>query len=112
MLVSSAVAPSAERAYSSMFQDWPGWLEEQAVDYVVLMNYTLDNQLAKEIVVSSLCHRRQGKVFAGMGLFLMKDDPAALREQYKAISQLSPDGIVFFAYDDITPDVITYLREH
>ena len=112
MLVSSAVVPSAERAYSSMFQDWPGWLEDQTVDYVVLMNYTLDNQLAKEIVVSSLCHRRQGKVFTGVGLFLMKDDPAALREQYKAISQLSPDGIVFFAYDDITPDVITYLREH
>jgi uncharacterized lipoprotein YddW (UPF0748 family) len=28
MLVSSAVIPSDERAYSSLFQDWPGWLEE------------------------------------------------------------------------------------
>ena len=34
-LVSSAVVPSGERAYTSMFQDWPYWLEEGILDYVV-----------------------------------------------------------------------------
>jgi len=112
MLVSSAVIPSGERAYSSMFQDWPGWLEEGIADYVVLMNYTLDNQLTREIVRSSLSLRQKGKVFAGMGLFLMKGDPENFKEQYNTLTQLSPDGIVFFAYDDITPDIAAYLSQH
>jgi len=101
LLVSAAVIPAGERAYSSMFQDWPFWLEDGILDYVVLMNYTLDNHLAKELVRSSLCHRGRGKVFVGLGLHLMKDTPKAFVEQYKTIASLSPDGIVIFSYDDI-----------
>lgn len=112
MKVSSAVIPSSERAYSSMFQDWPLWLEEGLVDYVVLMNYTLDNQLAKEILRSSLAFRQQGKVYTGLGLFLMANDPKAFREQFRILGSLKPDGIVFFAYDDLTPAVVSYLSAH
>ena len=112
MLVSCAVIPAHERAYSSMFQDWPGWLQEGIVDYVVLMNYTLDNQLAKEISRAAISLRQQGKVYVGMGVFLMKDDPAIFKEQYKALNLLNPDGIVFFAYDDITPDLLMYIGGH
>ncbi len=101
LLVSSAVVPAGERAYSTMFQDWPLWLEEGIVDHVVLMNYTLDNQLTKELVRSSLAYRGQGKVFIGIGLYLMKDISNAFSEQYKIVSGLSPDGIVFYSYDDI-----------
>jgi len=55
-MVSCAVVPSAERAYSSMFQDWPFWLEEGIIDYAVLMNYTLDNQLTRQLVRSALSY--------------------------------------------------------
>jgi uncharacterized lipoprotein YddW (UPF0748 family) len=101
LLVSCAVVTSAERAYSSMFQDWPLWLEEGFIDYVVLMNYTLDNRLSKELLRSSLAHRGRGKVFAGIGPYLMKDDLPTLIAQYKQIAALSPDGIVIFSYDDL-----------
>ena len=100
-LVSAAVVPAGDRAYLSMFQDWPFWLEEGIVDYVVLMNYTLDNQLTKELVRSSLAHRGKGKVFIGIGLYLMKDISGAFIEQYKNVAGLSPDGIVIYSYDDI-----------
>jgi uncharacterized lipoprotein YddW (UPF0748 family) len=112
MSVSSAVIPSFERAYSSMFQDWPLWLEGGAVDYVILMNYTLDNQLSKEIVRSALSLRQQGKVYAGLGLFMMSDNLEAFQEQFSILSSLKPDGIVFFAYDDLTPAVASYLGSH
>ena len=112
MLVSSAVIPSSERAYSSMFQDWPLWLEEGVVDYVVLMNYTLDNQLSKEIVRSALAHRQQGKVYAGLGLFMMSKNLKAFQEQFNILNSLKPDGIVFFAYDDLTSAVVSYLGSH
>jgi len=108
-LVSCAVIPSSERAYSSMFQDWAYWLEGGILDYIVLMNYTLDNQLTKEIVRSSLALAQKGKVYAGIGLHLMKDAPEAFLEQYKIIKSLSPDGVAFFSYDEITDEILQYL---
>ncbi|MCX5700739.1 MAG: family 10 glycosylhydrolase [Candidatus Omnitrophica bacterium] len=104
ILVSCAVIPASERAYASMFQDWPYWLEEGLLDYVVLMNYSQDNQLSKEIVKSALGLRDKGKVFIGIGAFLIKDNQRIL-EQYKIVKKLNPDGIVLFSYDDITDEL-------
>ncbi len=109
-LVSAAVNPSSERAYSSIFQDWPYWLEDGILDYVVLMNYTLDKQLSKEIIRSALAHRQRGKVYVGIGLYLMKDNPEAFFEQYRMIKNLSADGALFFSYDDITDEILGYLK--
>jgi uncharacterized lipoprotein YddW (UPF0748 family) len=110
LAVSCAVIPLTERAYANAFQDWSSWLEEGIVDYVVLMSYTKDNQFAKEIVKSSLGHRAKGKVYIGIGLFLMKNSPDLFFNQYKMISDFSPDGIVFFSIDDLTDQIIGYLN--
>jgi uncharacterized lipoprotein YddW (UPF0748 family) len=110
LAVSCAVIPLTERAYTNAFQDWSGWLEEGIVDYVVLMSYTKDNQLAKEIVKSGLGHRGKGKVYIGIGLFLMKNSPDLFFNQYRMITDLAPDGIVLFSIDDLTDQVIGYLN--
>ena len=99
MLVSCAVIPSSDTAFLAAFQDWPWWLENGIVDYVVLMNYTKNNQLVKEITRSSLAQRGKGKVYIGIGNFLMKNYPQILAEQEKIIESLNPDGIVYFSYD-------------
>lgn len=99
MLISCAVLPSQDTAFSAAFQDWPMWLENGVVDYVVLMNYTKNNQLTKEITRSALAQRGMGKVYIGIGNFLMKDDPATLSKQEKAIEDLGPDGIAYYSYD-------------
>ena len=101
MIVSCAVLPSADTAFSTSFQDWPGWLENATVDYVVLMNYTKNNQLTKEITRSALAQRGMGKVYIGIGSFLMKNDPQILSEQEKIIDALNPDGIAYFSYDSL-----------
>jgi len=99
MLVSCAVIPSPDTAFLASFQDWPGWLEDGIVDYVVLMNYTRNNQLVKEITRSALAHRGKGRVYIGMGNFLMENEPQAAIEQEKIIESLNPDGIAFYSYD-------------
>ncbi|MDO8603654.1 MAG: family 10 glycosylhydrolase [Candidatus Omnitrophota bacterium] len=99
MLISCAVIPSTETAFSAAFQDWPGWLENGIVDYVILMNYTKNNQLAKEVTKSALAHRGKGKVYIGIGNFLMENDSQALLEQEKIIESLNPDGVGYFSYD-------------
>jgi len=110
LLVSCAVIPLAERAYANAFQDWSAWLEEGIIDYAVLMAYTKDNQFAKEIVKSGLGHRGKGKIYIGLGLFLMKNNPDLFFNQYRMITDLAPDGIVIFSIDDLTDQVIGYLN--
>ncbi len=110
LLVSCAVIPLTERAYSNAFQDWSAWLEEGLIDYAVLMAYTKDNQFAKEVVKSALGHRAKGKIYIGIGLFLMKDNPDLFFNQYKMITDLNPDGIVFFSIDDLNEKIIGYLN--
>ena len=100
-LISCAVLPSFDRAYSFIFQDWPLWLEKKYADYVVLMNYTVDNKYGLNIAKSSLPQRGQGKIYIGIGAFLLKYNAKLFLEQYESLCRLKPDGIVFFSYDDI-----------
>lgn len=104
--VSCAVIPVVERAYSNAFQDWSAWLEEGIVDYVVLMSYSKDNQFIKETVKSGLAHRGKGKVYVGIGAFLMRNNPDLFSNQFRLISGLSPDGVVLYSIDDLSDQVI------
>lgn len=110
LAVSCAVIPVIERAYSNAFADWSGWLEEGIIDYVVLMSYTKDNQFAKEVVKSSLGHRGKGKIYVGMGVFLMKDNPDLFFNQLRLVNDLAPDGVVLYSIDDLTDQVVGYLN--
>ena len=98
-LISCAVIPSPEAAYSAAFQNWPMWLEKGIVDYVVTMNYTKNTEYAVQVSKSAIAQRAKGRVYIGIGNFLMKNDPNALSEQEKAIESLKPDGIAYFSYD-------------
>jgi len=110
LAVSCAVIPVIERAYSNAYQDWSTWLEEGIIDYVVLMSYTKDNQFIKETVKSSLGHRGKGKIYVGMGLFLMKENPDLFFNQFCLITELAPDGVVLYSIDDLTDQIIGYLN--
>jgi uncharacterized lipoprotein YddW (UPF0748 family) len=110
LMVSCAVIPVTERAYANAFQDWSAWLEEGIVDYVVLMSYSKDSQFVKETIKSSLGHRGKGKVYAGIGVFLMKNNPELFFNQFHLITDLSADGIVLYSIDDLNDKIIGYLN--
>jgi len=110
LVVSCAVIPVTERAYSNAFQDWSAWLEEGIIDCAVLMSYTKDNQFIKEAVKSSFGHRGKGKIYVGIGAYLMKDNPDLFFNQFRLITDLAPDGIVLYSIDDLTDQVIGYLN--
>ncbi len=111
LLVSCAVIPGVERAYLSYFQDWPSWLSNGIVDYVVLMNYTRDDALAQQITKAALAFRANAKIFIGLGVFLMKDEPERFLRQYKLTADFNPDGIVFFSYDDLSDEMIENIKK-
>ncbi len=110
LTVSCAVIPIVERAYHNAFQDWSAWLEEGIVDYVVLMSYSKDSQFVKETVKSALGHRGVGKIYIGIGAFLMKNNPDLFANQFRLISALGPDGVVIYSIDDLSDQVTGYLN--
>ena len=98
--ISCAVVPAQERAYSYAFQDWPLWLEKDLIDHVVLMNYTRDERLSASLLKGALAFRGKGKIYAGVGAFLLKD--AAMFKRFSDIAdEANLDGVVYFAYDEI-----------
>jgi uncharacterized lipoprotein YddW (UPF0748 family) len=101
--LSAAVLPVWDRAYNSAFQDWPAWLDDGIVDYVVLMNYTLDERQFEYCCRSGVALKSRGKVYAGIGAFLMDEVPAQIRRQDALARQAGCDGVVFFSYNGLTP---------
>ena len=110
--LSAAAITAAERAYSSMFQDWPLWLEEGIVDHVVLMNYSKDDHLVKEITRAANAYNAKGKVYIGLGFFLMPDNLDKFYRQYESVKDLAPEAIVLYSYDNITPKTIAFLKKN
>lgn len=99
-LISAAVIASPERAYLVAFQDWPYWLEHGFIDYAVLMDYTEDIRFFRQTLRSAMGQTSGKGIYAGIGLFLMENNPYAFVEEMNVTDDLKPDGVVFFSYDN------------
>ncbi len=99
--ISCAIVPSIERTYLVAFQDWTRWLREGLIDYVVAMNYTDDPELMELNSRSILFPQLQDRVYIGIGAYLLKGKPEAVKEQLDILRNISPGGIVIFSYDDV-----------
>ena len=96
---------SAERVY----QDWPGWIREGIVDYVIPMAYTSKNaDLAKQLddwktvdprlerVVPGLCISAKG----GAGASYVHRDVDLIFTQYRMCQDAGARGVNFYALDN------------
>ena len=101
MKISCAVSPFVSRAYLVAFQDWTKSLSDGLVDYVVTMNYTDDARLMELNTRSGLFPDLRNNVYIGIGAYLLKKDPQAIKEQLNMLYDLDPGGIVIFSYDEI-----------
>ena len=99
--ISCAVLPTIERAYLASFQDWTNWLKENYIDWVVAMDYTEDTHLMKLNAQSVLFPQFEGRIYIGIGAFLLKDKPEIIEEQIGYLREIAPGGIVIFSYDDV-----------
>lgn len=106
--ISCAVLSTLDRAYLYAYQDWPRWVEEDLVDFVVLMNYSTDTRYVDLVsrAASGLVDD-PGKIRAGVGAFLLKDNPDELDSQIKTSLKSCSGGIVLFDYSSIklNPDL-------
>jgi len=99
--ISCTIVPSIERTYLVTFQDWTRWLREGLINYVVAMNYTDDTELMELNSRSILLPQLKDRIYIGVGAYLLKDKPEAVKEQMDILRNISPGGIVIFSYDDV-----------
>ncbi|MFQ5895699.1 MAG: glycoside hydrolase family 10 protein [Nitrospinota bacterium] len=99
--LTAAVIPWADRAYLAAFQDWRGWLEGGLIDAALVMNYTPDADLARHVSRQSAAVRGKGRVYVGLGAYLLAERPEVLWRQWREAKEAGGDGVVLFSYDQM-----------
>jgi uncharacterized lipoprotein YddW (UPF0748 family) len=114
--VSAAVFGSLESA-NSVYQDWPGWLRDRTIDYVIPMAYTestgeLGNQIARWKTVD----RRLERIIPGLSIYQQSDGKAITRNlnlicsQQRLCHQQGAHGNMYFSLDYLSDPLITLFR--
>ena len=65
------------------------------------MDYTEDTHLMKLNAQSVLFPQFEGRIYIGIGAFLLKDKPEIIEEQIGYLREIAPGWIVIFSYDDV-----------
>jgi len=100
LLVSAAVWAYPERSYLSLFQDWPGWLDEGLLDFAVPMLYTRDDRLLG-YELRSYAGLDPRRIWSGLGVWLFAKEPARAASQLEAARRVGLGGAALFSWDAI-----------
>ena len=114
--VTAAVFNSLESAGSAS-QDWPRWLREKTLDYVVPMAYTENPaELARQIAQWKTVDPTLTRIVPGLALYHEADgkttprDLNLIRSQVRLCRQHGTHGTMFFSLPYLTDPLIDLLR--
>jgi len=107
---------SAER----VFQDWPGWLREGVVDYVVPMAYTPSNDvLAKQLQEWKTVDPQLERILPGLCIYtrvkegdrLIQREAATIFTQYRMCLDQGARGVNLYSLDGTAAEPVLLLNE-
>lgn len=98
LLVSAAVWAYPERSYLSLFQDWPGWLDDGVVDFAVPMLYTRDERLFG-LELRAYRGIDAARLWVGLGSWLFTDAPERAASQLARARDSGLAGVSLFSWD-------------
>jgi uncharacterized lipoprotein YddW (UPF0748 family) len=103
LVVSAAVWAQAARSYLSLFQDWPGWIDDGLVEFAVPMIYTTDDHL---LAIELASYRGLGaaRLWAGLGAWLFAAAPDRAVAQLRAARAAELAGASLFSWDALADD--------
>ncbi len=115
--LSAAVICYGDRAYLSAFQDWRSWLEAGSVDFVALMNYSVEEKLCLHVTREALAFSRYRPVWVGLGPYLLaqreKVFDTQLKDGLEQLQEIGKGEIGFFSYDSLkqTPALVEIIKK-
>lgn len=96
-IISAAVIPDAEDAFSERLQDWRTWADQSLVDVICPMAYSTDARIFEQQVQVARDYAGSRRVWAGIGAYRLT--PAETVQYIEAARRLGSDGIILFSYD-------------
>jgi len=97
--VSAAVFPDAQAARSVHGQDWPRWLDERLLDFIVPLDYAADATELEPLVARQVeLARGRLPVCAGIAAHRVRD-PIGILDQLERARRLGADGFVLYVPD-------------
>jgi uncharacterized lipoprotein YddW (UPF0748 family) len=114
--VSAAVCSSIEAA-DAAYQDWPRWLRDKTIDYVVPMAYTEDmGELARQIGQWKTVDDRLQRIVPGLAIYHEAGGKTTtrkeelIRDQQRLCRRQGARGNVYFSFQYLNDPVLMLLR--
>ncbi len=114
--ITAAVFTPLESA-DAVYQDWPGWLREGCIDYVIPMAYTTDTQgLREQIEEWRTVDSELSRIIPGLSIYEREDgtatsrDPGLIRDQVELIRRYTSHGNLFFSLHYLDERLIKLCR--
>jgi len=114
--VTAAVFSSLESA-DSAYQDWPRWLREKTIDYVVPMAYTEDSaELTRQFAQWKTVDPPLARIIPGLSIYHDADgktttrDPNLIRSQVHLCRQHGAHGNLYFSLQYLSDPLIDLFR--
>jgi uncharacterized lipoprotein YddW (UPF0748 family) len=98
-LVSAAVVPDAQLAFTERLQDWRGWIEQSLLDVICPMAYTADAETFQKQIAAARAYAGSRPVWAGIGAYQML--PAQTLAHIAAANRIGVAGIILFSYESL-----------
>lgn len=106
--LSAAVKPDISSAYRVYGQDWPRWVREGQMDFVVLMSYSTNAELVYSQIESACRAVGPERVWAGLRAWEVQ--VAGVIERLKRVEPLVPGGVSFFSYNGMENNAAFFSR--
>ncbi len=114
--VTAAVMSSFESA-NSAYQDWPRWLRDGTIDYVIPMAYTEDMiELQQQIASWKTLDRQLQRIIPGLSIYQKTGSQTTtrrldlIRDQQRLCRQQGADGNMYFSLQYLSDPLITLFR--
>lgn len=99
VLVSAAVIPDAQDAYTNRLQDWKGWIDRSLLDVICPMAYTADTAIFQKQIATARSYAGTRPVWAGIGAYQMPSSQTLAH--IAAARKLGAAGVILFSYDSL-----------
>ena len=106
-IISAAVKPNLESAHENFGQEWDLWLDKGYIDWAIPMNYTRENKLFKDNIISmkkGLNSNMINNVIMGIGIYNQNYKSAGLKIIETKKSNFG--GVSIFSYTVFKNDPI------
>jgi uncharacterized lipoprotein YddW (UPF0748 family) len=114
--VTAAVCSSLDAA-DAAYQDWPRWVRDKTIDYVIPMAYTEDmGELARQIGQWKTVDRQLERIIPGLAIYheaggeTVTRKEVLIRDQQRLCREQGAHGNVYFSYQYLSDSVLGLLR--